>query len=102
MSKKRTSTPNIPQDALERARRELQQGTSSTGASATQGEVVRSTRPAKKEQTEGTIVYSSKKQMMTREELAQEYSYVLKDLTSMAILAAFLFVVLIVVSLVAI
>lgn len=101
MSKKRSSAPNISKDALERARRELYSGGGAdVNTLALEEATAGPTRPTKQRQAEEELVYTSTKRTMTRDELAEEYSYVLRDLTSMAILASILFVVLVVVALV--
>jgi hypothetical protein len=95
MAKKKTSRqPNIPLQALERARVELLQENPSLAAATPA--VAETVQPAKKP---AAHVVSSIKKTMTREELAQEYGYVLADLQSMAILALLLFIAMVVVAL---
>lgn len=92
MAKKKTDRrPNISNEALERARRELY------GLEAPPVETSpASARPNKKP---ATYVVSSIKQTMTRDELAAEYGYVLRDLRSMGALAGVLFIGMVVVAL---
>lgn len=101
MAKKRQSAPNISQDALARARAELY-GDDIPVEDDDVIEVQAPKRMAKQNQADEQFVYSSTKRTMTRDELAAEYGYVLRDLTSMAILAAILFAVLVAVSLIVI
>ncbi len=96
MAKKKSKRPNLPQEALERARAERR------------GETVGSA-PApvvEKSGANGTMAVAAKPKVakrspaMTRRipsipELIQEYSYVLTDLRYLAILAALLFVAII-------
>lgn len=98
MSKKKLEKrPNVSNEALERARRELY-GTDAptiTVEGQRVGEGNAPVRSAKKD-----YVVSSVKQTMTRDELALEYGYVIKDLRNMALLALILFVGMVAVSLV--
>jgi hypothetical protein len=87
MAKKSSRNANISAQALERARTELAQNKTANTLST----------PAGKKDGSQQVVRSFKK-MMTREELSQEYGYVLQDMQSMAILAACLFIGMIVVS----
>lgn len=91
MAKKKRSRPNISAQTLERARAELDMGDEAvveSKASATKPEV----KPKQQ-------VVKSVKRTISREELSAEYGYVLGDLQSMALLAALLFVLMVVVSL---
>lgn len=103
MAKKKSRKPNLSNEALERARRELRGEVSAPPTppieSGASGEQARPTRPVKQEKRQQDVVYSVKK-TMTREELANEYGYIIRDLTSMATLAVILFVAMVAVSLV--
>jgi hypothetical protein len=92
MAKKKGRKPNISSQALERARAELShEGNVATATEDTTPDVVRESKPRQQ-------VVRSFKRTMTREELSQEYGYVIQDLRSMAILALILFVGMIAVS----
>ncbi len=96
MAKKKSKRPNLPQETLERARAEAR-GESFGSAPA----------PAvEKSGSNGTMAVAAKPKVakrspaMTRRipsipELIGEYSYVLKDLRALAILAAILFIAII-------
>ena len=92
MAKKKRSRPNISAQTLERARAELE---------SPRDEVVESMKPAadRKKKMANPQVVKSIKRSMTREELSAEYGYVLGDLQSMGLLAALLFILMVVVSL---
>ncbi|MCB9438512.1 MAG: hypothetical protein H6673_16190 [Anaerolineales bacterium] len=95
--KKPTRKPNLSQAALERAKRELSESgivVSQSAPVAETGTKV-STQTSKPQQQ----TVRSKKTMMTREELATEYGYVLTDLRNMGALAGILFIAMVVASL---
>ena len=88
---KKPNKPNLPQETLERARKELY-GTRTLDEQ--QEQEIKAANPAVK-----FVAQESKGSRLVREvNLAEEYSYVVKDLRSMASLAAMLFVVLIAMS----
>jgi hypothetical protein len=94
MSNNRKSRkPNISSQALERARRELYHddttGVESSAETTTAEGVV-----------EKVAVPRSRKRMVTIEDLKKEYGHVIADLRSMGILAALLFIGMIVFSMV--
>ncbi len=96
MAKKKTKKPNISSAALERARRELH------GGSAPVAKTVDTSRQDAKPKAKplaDSYVVTSKKHGMSKEELAEEYEYVIADLRSMGTLAGVLFIAMVVVSL---
>jgi hypothetical protein len=84
--KKTTSRPNLPQEALDHARRQANQPT------ATQATSGRSKKKTSKAQPAPAV-------KVTTEDLAKEYAYVISDLRNMGLLAAALFAALILVAL---
>lgn len=92
MAKKKGRKPNISSQALERARAELALEDDVIAAEETS-----SSEEIKENKPKQQVVRSFKK-TMTREELSQEYGYVIQDLRSMAILALILFVGMVAVS----
>ena len=80
--KKSTNRPNLPETALEQARREA----SGTAFQA-----------AKPQQAAAPVAAAAR---TTMDDLAREYAYVVTDLRNMGILAALLFVFLVVLALV--
>lgn len=120
MAKKKRRKPNLSNEALERARRELrgepveaplaesqqpaQQAAPSSAAQQTAPQEQSVAPPAPKPKAEPVRrqpepVLTSKR-TMSRQELATEYGYVINDLTSMGVLAVILFIAMVVVSLV--
>lgn len=96
MAKRKSSRPNVPEEALARARAELygaQVSQNTTAAPASDGKAV---TPKKAAAPKRVVV----KRAVSVEELKEEYSYVVADLRSMALLAFSLFILLVVVSLV--
>lgn len=92
MAKKKGRKPNISSQALDRARAELAlEGHVDVTAEETPKERVTESKPKQQ-------VVRSFKKTMTRDELSQEYGYVIQDLRSMAILALILFVGMVAVS----
>ena len=91
--KKQPIRANIPQETLARARAELA-GSPPAATSVVEGSapIARAARPAPPMRTAATTI----------DDLHSEYSYVIRDLRSMAILAGILFVALIVVALIVI
>ena len=81
---KKSQKPNLPQETLERARRELAR----SGSLPAQPVSVDAAPKAKVKVNQAT----------TQADLAQEYSYVVGDLQQMAILAAGIMVVLVILS----
>lgn len=97
MAKKTTKKPNLPQQTLERARRELAGvDTSATEASAD----VASRAAARSTSIAATPSRRNVGTAVSIDELREEYSYVIADLRSMGILAAILFVALVIAALV--
>lgn len=96
MAKKKGSRPNVPQEALARARAELY-GETNIAPETTRQE----------EAPEGTVAAARKrapqrkiKPAVSIDDLREEYVYVISDLRSMAILAGLLFIALIAAALV--
>jgi hypothetical protein len=117
-SKKKSSTPNISQAALDQAKREMQANSgdadSLSAAEARERAARRAERAARRaqrrqQQTTGERpqkrddlnasvmeeMLSNPTHEVTREELQAQYGYVIEDLRNMGILAAALFAVLI-------
>ncbi len=95
--KKKNRKTNVSSEALERARRELygvSGPTSEDGEPADKPEN-RPAAPTRKVYGAGV----SRARTISVEELAEEYNYVIADLRSMGVLAAILFVGMVVVSL---
>jgi hypothetical protein len=90
--KSKGSRPNIPEAALARARAELN-GEVQVDTKPQNGHVAPRLTPLK------AVAFSSGK-TVTLDELRQDYTYVIADLRSMAMLAGVLFVGLIIVSMV--
>ncbi|MBN1200771.1 MAG: hypothetical protein JXJ20_02840 [Anaerolineae bacterium] len=90
MAKKRRK-PNVPQQTLERARRELY--------SAADAPVEQAPRPASQPQVAKAPTPVQAVKATSVRNLRQEYAYVLSDLRNMGILAAVLMVVLVLMSL---
>lgn len=100
MAKKKTiRKPNLSQAALERAKRELSESGIDVSELTVKADVATKTSTPTPKQPSQQQVVRSKKTMMTKEELATEYGYVLTDLRNMGTLAGILFVTMIVVSL---
>ncbi len=72
---KKTTRPNIPQDTLERARRQM--------ANAPAAPVVASEAPSSAPAAAPKV-----RTQLSSADLSTEYAYVVKDLQSMAVLAA--------------
>lgn len=87
---KRTTKPNLPQETLERARRELY-GTISAAPAAAPGEAAPS-QPA----SLGAVPVRKPRPITV--DLRQEYAYVVSDLKNMGMLAAVLLSILVVLS----
>jgi hypothetical protein len=85
--------PNLPEEALARARAELY-GEAQTETPTTQPQST--AQPRSTPRSKPAPVYRA----MTIDDLRQEYAYVIRDLSSMFVLAAVLFVGLIVTSLI--
>ncbi len=92
MAKKKRSRPNISAQTLERARTELEMGVEDVVASKATDNTKSDAKPKQQ-------VVKSVKRTISREELSAEYGYVLGDLQSMGLLAALLFILMVVVSL---
>lgn len=92
MTKKKSSArPNIPQETLDRARRQAGLDVPPT----------EEREPAAKEAKSGPVTASTSVQTaQTVETLAKEYAYVIVDLRNMAILATALFIFLVILALV--
>lgn len=99
MAKKKSSRkPNLSQEALERAKRELSEsGFAISRVDPIKKEELTALKP--KSQPSSSPVVRSKKTMMSKEELAAEYGYVIADLRNMGALAGLLFIAMVVVSL---
>jgi hypothetical protein len=93
---KKAKKVNLPKEALERARAEL-----AMQESVTFEETPKRTKSVSSKKKDAPPVQrvTSFKRSMTREELQEEYGYVLADLQSMAVLALILFVAMVVVAL---
>ena len=104
--KQRSQQPNIPQETLDRVREQVKETGSTAPARASSAERRRRREisrkhqdpQARQEQEAERIAEALKNptKVVSEEDLQNEYAYVLKDLRSMGILAAVLFVVLIV------
>lgn len=92
MAKKRRR-PNISEATLERARAELYGGSSN-------GSVVAAPSPAVERKIEASKPAFRTKSTVSLDDLKHEYAYVMIDLRDMALLAAFLFVALVVAALI--
>lgn len=110
MAKKKRRKPNLSNEALERARRELrgegeapesQQAEKPAPNPAIKTEVapIAATPKPKAPPTPRPEPVQGTKRTMSRQELATEYGYVINDLSSMGVLALILFIAMIVVSL---
>ncbi len=101
---KKSKRPNLPQETLERARAELRGEVFETS----NGEAVETTpvRPVAKSKVAAAPQLAAKprrastvgRRVPTVEELLTDYRYVLRDLRNLAILAASLFVAIVVIS----
>jgi hypothetical protein len=87
--KKQPIRANIPQETLARARAELSSSAAAPVVETSGASAVRTARPV-----------SPVRAVTTVDDLHNEYTYVISDLRSMAILAGILFVALIVVALI--
>lgn len=96
--KKTTRKPNLSQAALERAKRELSESGIVVTESTPKADIATTASTTSHKQPQQQVV-RSKKAMMSKEELATEYSYVLTDLRNMGVLAGILFVAMVMVSL---
>lgn len=92
MAKKRRR-PNISEATLERARAELYGGTSN-------GSAVAAPSPAVERKVDTPKPAVRTKTTVSLDDLKHEYAYVMIDLRNMALLAAFLFVALVVAALI--
>jgi hypothetical protein len=92
---KKSRRPNLPQETLERARRELERSgdlPAQPVPSAATASAVSTTAPAAKPAAKPA-------QRPARQiDLAQEYAYVIKDLQQMAMLAAGIMIMLVILS----
>jgi hypothetical protein len=84
---KKTRRPNLPQETLERARREL----SMTGPAVEAKKPTESAQPA-------AVALSKAPRVIPQTDLRSQYAYVLNDLRNMAMLAAGLMIVLVILS----
>jgi hypothetical protein len=96
MAKKKTKRPNLSQETLERARAELRGDRSEPVAvaekvSANGGPAVAAAKPKR-----ATAPNLATRRIPSIEELIKEYSYVLKDLRNLAILAIVLLLAIVV------
>jgi hypothetical protein len=103
MAKKKSKRPNLPQETLERARAELHGDTQvpvtvaeSSGSDG--AAVAAAAKPKVAAKRPGTSLAT--RRIPSISELIQEYSYVLRDLRYLTILATLLFVAIIVAALV--
>lgn len=92
---KKAKKINLPKEALERARAELAYQQEHGGGDTV---VEAKSSPTRKQDAPVQRV-TSYKRTMSRDELQEEYGYVLSDLQSMAVLALILFVAMVVVAL---
>lgn len=99
MAKKKSKRPNISQETLERARAEMRGG-SSMQAVATATVASDTPDTPKPKVKPRTAVGLATRHIPSLEELLKEYSYVLKDLRNMLILAGLLFAAIIVAAIV--
>jgi hypothetical protein len=96
---KKTRRPNLPQDTLERARRELERG-----GKAIDRPAPRPSQPASPSQASASAPpkagprISLAPKITTQADLRMQYGYVITDLESMAIVAAVILVTLMVLS----
>ncbi len=98
MAKKKSKRPNLSQETLERARAELRgarpepagavESTASNGSAA----AVARPKPTTKRATSSSL---ATRRVPSTSELIREYSYVLRDLRNLAILAALLMLVIV-------
>jgi tripartite-type tricarboxylate transporter receptor subunit TctC len=98
MAKKRSKRPNLPQETLARARAELhgeaQEPVTVTESSGSNGAAAAAAaRPKAAAKRPGTGLAT--RRIPSISELIEEYSYVLRDLRNLAILAVILFVIII-------
>jgi hypothetical protein len=92
MARKIVHRPNLPQETLDRARRELEHSGEIAPIPAARTRVIGSAAPV-------AAPAAPKPSLVRRSaDLRQEYTYVLTDLRNMAVLAAAIFAVLIVLS----
>ena len=89
--KKASSRPNLPQEVLDRARREA------SGEIAYQSTASMAESKGKKK-NKGSKTAAAPVVQTTVEDLSKEYAYVITDLRNMGILAAALFLILIIMS----
>ncbi len=87
---KKTTRPNLPQETLERARRELAQG----GVLVDEQPV----RPTEAGQPVAAVAAPRPKRPLYQADLRTEYAYVINDLRNMATLAAAFMIVLVALS----
>jgi hypothetical protein len=85
---KKTRRPNLPQETLERARRELAQS----------GEIEITETPKAAAEGAQPAVVKPKRVLVPHADLRTEYAYVMNDLRNMAMLAATFLVVLVALS----
>jgi hypothetical protein len=101
MAKKKSKRPNLPQETLERARAELHGEAEAPGtvveSSGSDGSTAVVAAKPKAAKRVGTGLAT--RRIPSIAELIEEYSYVLRDLRNLAILATLLFVVIIVAAL---
>ncbi len=94
MAKKVTRRPNLPQETLERARRELEGSGEIAPIPAARTRVVSSASP-----TPAPVAARQQPLIVRRSaDLSKEYHYVVRDLRNMAMLAATMLVALVVLS----
>ena len=88
---KKTRRPNLPQETLERARRELARN----GNAAASAPAPRAETPQQPASSVAPTPARPTRAVSTEADLRSEYAYVIKDLEQMAMLAAALLVVLV-------
>jgi hypothetical protein len=99
MAKKKSKRPNLSQETLERARAELRgeraEPAGAVESAPSNGGTVVAARPrATTKRTTGSSLAT--RRIPSTSELIQEYSYVLRDLRNLAILAALLMLAIVV------
>jgi hypothetical protein len=98
VTKRRTKRPNLPQEALERARAELR-GEITEAAVEMPSDATPSAR-AKRTTTSTTPAYTQSRRVPTIDELRKEYAHVRRDLRKLFVLSGVLLAVILVAALV--
>lgn len=98
MAKKTTRKPNVPQETLERARRELARTGEVPAASAGSSNGAASVEAAKPKTTKPKTKTGPAPKPVATVDLRRDYAYVIADLQQMALLAGGILITLIVLS----